>query len=61
LERVNDNAYRFEVPGEYGVFATFNVANSSPYLDNVPLKDLRSNPFQQMEDDGDHSNESNLS
>jgi hypothetical protein len=25
IERINDNAYKVDLPGEYGVSATFNV------------------------------------
>ena len=32
-----------------------NVADFSPYLDDMPLENLRLNSLQQMEDDGDHS------
>ncbi|XP_071909750.1 uncharacterized protein [Coffea arabica] len=31
LERINDNAYKLELPGEYGVHATFNVSDLSPF------------------------------
>ena len=30
------------------------MVDLSPYLDDIALEDLRSNPFQQGEDDGDH-------
>jgi len=30
LERVNDNAYKVNFPGDYGLSATFNVADLSP-------------------------------
>jgi len=31
LERIIDNAYKFDLPIFYRVSATFNVANLSPY------------------------------
>ncbi|XP_071924863.1 uncharacterized protein [Coffea arabica] len=31
VERINDNAYKLDLPGEYGVRATFNVADLSPF------------------------------
>jgi len=37
LERINGNAYKVKLPGDYGVLATFNVADLSPYLEDMPL------------------------
>ena len=34
LERINDNAYKIELPGDYNVSGTFNVADLSPYITN---------------------------
>jgi hypothetical protein len=31
LEKINDNAYKVDLPGEYKVFATFNVSDLSPF------------------------------
>jgi hypothetical protein len=31
LERINDNAYKVDLPGEYNVSATFNVTDLSPF------------------------------
>ena len=44
LEKINDNAYRVDFPGEYKVSTTFNVSNFSPFDVN---EDLRSNPFEE--------------
>jgi hypothetical protein len=32
LERINDNAYKVDLLGEYNVSGTFNVADLSPYI-----------------------------
>jgi len=37
LERVNDNAYKVNFLDDYGVSATFNVADLSPYLEDDHL------------------------
>ena len=60
LERINDNAYKVELPGEYGVSATFNVADLNSYLEDVFLEDLRLNTLQQGESDGDDCTKSIL-
>ena len=54
MERINDNACKVELAGEYGVSTTFSVEDLSPYLDYVPLENLRSNSLKQRDDDGDH-------
>ena len=43
LERINDNAYKLDLPGEYNVSATFNVIDLSLFYVG---DDLRTNPFQ---------------
>jgi hypothetical protein len=32
LEKINDNAYKLELPPEYGVSPTFNISDLQPYL-----------------------------
>ena len=51
LERINDNAYKVDLPGDYEVSATFNVADLSPFYPDSSLPDLRVKSFQQGEDD----------
>ena len=50
LERINDNAYKVDLPGEYNVSATFNVADLSLY---DAVGDSRTNPFEEGGNDGD--------
>jgi len=55
LEKIGPNVYKVDLPGEYGVSATFNVADLSPYHDeSEEIPSLRSNSHQAEEDDGDH-------
>jgi hypothetical protein len=48
LERINDNAYKLDLPGEYNISATFNVSDLS--LFDVG-DDSRSNPFEEKGND----------
>jgi len=41
LERINDNAYKIDLPGDYGLSATFNVVDLSAYQADDYLADLR--------------------
>ncbi|XP_057747051.1 uncharacterized protein LOC130966281 [Arachis stenosperma] len=44
LEKINDNAYKIDLPGEYNVSATFNVSDLSPFDMDT---DLRMNLFEE--------------
>ena len=46
LDRINDNAYRLELPGKFQVSQTFNVTDLSPYIaDDGDV--LRTEPVQE--------------
>ncbi|XP_075675469.1 uncharacterized protein LOC142644780 isoform X2 [Castanea sativa] len=49
LERINDNAYKLDLPGEYNISSTFNVSALSPF--DVG-DDSRMNPFKERGNDG---------
>ena len=50
LAKINDNAYKIELPKDYGVSTTFNVADLTPYF-GPEESESRTTPFQDGEDD----------
>ena len=48
LARINDNAYKLDLPGKYNISATFKVSNLSPF--DVG-DDSRMNPFEERGND----------
>jgi hypothetical protein len=48
----NDNTYKIELPGDYGVSPTFNVADLSPFLGDEVIES-RTTPFREREDYAD--------
>ncbi|GJV70978.1 RNA-directed DNA polymerase [Tanacetum coccineum] len=54
LRRINDNAYKIELPGHYNVSATFNVADLLPYeATSDDDMDSGTSPFEAGEDDAE--------
>ncbi|XP_071713543.1 uncharacterized protein [Rutidosis leptorrhynchoides] len=54
LKKINDNAYKIELPGHYNVSATFNVSDLSPYFDpDDGAFDSRSSLSEEGGDDAD--------
>lgn len=51
VERINNNAYRLDLPGELNVSSTFNVTDLSPCFADEPV--LRSKPFEEGGNDED--------
>jgi len=52
LRKINDNAHKVDLPGDYGVLATFNVGNLTAYQADAHLIDLRIKSLQETQDDG---------
>jgi hypothetical protein len=53
LEKVNDNAYKLELPTDFGVSPTFNIADLRPYLGEEDEYESRTTQMQEGEDDED--------
>jgi translation initiation factor IF-1 len=55
LEKINDNAYKLELPPEFGVSPTFKISDLKPYLGEEDELESRTTPIQEGEDDEDIS------
>ena len=55
LQKINDNAYKLELPAEFGVSPTFNIADLKPYLGEDDELPSRTTSIQEGEDDEDIS------
>jgi len=51
LKKINNNASKIDLPGDYGVSCTFNVSDLKPYFEDDKLENLRANSFSEGEDD----------
>jgi hypothetical protein len=50
LAKINDNAYKIDLPPSYGVSNTFNVVDLLPYM-SEDISESRTTPFHGEEDD----------
>jgi hypothetical protein len=55
LEKINDNAYKLELPPEFGVSPTFNISDLKPYLGEEDELESRTTLIQEGEGDEDIS------
>ena len=53
IEKINDNAYKLELPPEFGVSPTFNISDLRPYLGEADAIESRTTSIQEGEDDED--------
>jgi hypothetical protein len=53
LTKINDNAYILDLPTEFGVSTSFNVADLKPYLGEDEELSSRTTSVQEGEDDED--------
>ena len=51
LEKINDNAYKLDLPPDFGVSPTFNISDLKPYLGEEDELESRTTPIQEGEDD----------
>jgi hypothetical protein len=52
-EKVNDNAYKLNLPPDFGVSPTFNIADLTSYMREEDELELRTIPLQERKDDED--------
>ncbi|WVZ57779.1 hypothetical protein U9M48_008122 [Paspalum notatum var. saurae] len=55
IEKINDNAYKLELPPEFGISPAFNSVDLKPYLGEKDELKSRTIPLQEREDDEDIS------
>jgi hypothetical protein len=53
LAKFNDNAYKLELPPEFGVSPSFNISDLRPYLTEEDEMPSRTTSMQEGEDDED--------
>jgi hypothetical protein len=53
LAKINDNAYKLELPPEFGVSPRFNISDLRPYLGEEEEMSSRTMSMQEGEDDED--------
>jgi hypothetical protein len=53
LEKINENAYKLDLPADFGVSPTFNIADLKPYLGEEDELESRTTQMQEGEDDVD--------
>ena len=51
IERINNNAYKIDLPGKYNVSATFNVADLSPYFSDEENEHVGTGAIEEEEAD----------
>src|SRR5438105_14629496 len=53
LEKINDNAYKLELPPDFRVSPTFNISDLKPYFGEEDELESRMTPIQEGGDDED--------
>ena len=53
LQRINENAYKLDLPADFGVSPTFNIVDLKPYLGEEDELESRTTQMQEREDDED--------
>jgi hypothetical protein len=53
VAKINDNAYKLELPADFGVSPTFNIADLKPYLGEEDELESRMTQMQEGEDHGE--------
>jgi hypothetical protein len=51
LKKINENAYKLDLPANFGVSPIFNITDLKPYLGEEDELESRTTPIQEGEDD----------
>jgi hypothetical protein len=53
LKKINENAYKLDLPADFGGSPTFNITDLKPYLGDEDEVESRTTQMQEGEDDVD--------
>jgi hypothetical protein len=56
LKKINEHTYKLDLPANFGVSPTFNIADLKPYLGEEDELESRTTKMQEGEDDEDINN-----
>jgi hypothetical protein len=53
IKKINENAYKLDMPADFGVSSVFNIADLKPYLGEEDVLESSTTQMQEVENDED--------